>query len=160
MTYPYYPYYPRTTVNTTVVNQGAKKTRRTIAPQVKVTVDDINSMFVQNGRVCINFENHELELDSQYSYEEIEAAVEGRCYYRDKLGVPTCVLHDAETEYDISRGEFRRCVQNDHDVQAARVELEILRAMYPRFSDKKEDLELELELEEPARKRRSWFGKN
>lgn len=95
-----------------------------IAPDYTVNTDNILDVKrilwsdkYDKPHVLINFHTFGHCLDPEYTYEEIMAALDGRCYYRkewtDEVGsIDVCVIHGQNSQFDLARsGPFRACLE-------------------------------------------------
>lgn len=144
---PYYPYYPyhrtpsRYATTTNVIVESPKPEKKLgrilVAPEIKVDAEAVRSMRMDEGRthVVLDFDTHSVELPPEYTFDEIDAALRGQCYYRtqwtDEVGdIEVCVLHKNNSEYELSAGPFRRCRNNDHAAQNMKLLAERWQRMY------------------------------
>lgn len=99
---------------------------RLVAPKVAVNIKAIESVHLkgrtdtyQDEHVIINFKEFSTEISPEYTYDEIMAAIGGKCYYRpqwtDEVGeIDVCVLHGHNSQHsewgDIGKQPFRLCL--------------------------------------------------
>lgn len=99
---------------------------RLVAPEVSVNIHNIESVHVTSNtdthaepHVTINFKEFSTEISPEYSHAEIQAAIDGKCYYRsqwtDEVGeIDVCVLHGHNSQYSewgpIGKQPFRLCL--------------------------------------------------
>lgn len=97
-----------------------------IAPEIAVNTDKVESVHYITGtdvyrekHVIVEFSDLSVELDPQYTVDEICAALDGKCYYRpiwtDEVGeLDVCVLHGNNSKHDVQVfGPFRLCLTQD-----------------------------------------------
>lgn len=101
---------------------------RLVAPDLAVNTDNVESVHTisntdefKDEHVIINFKELTTELHPQYTFEEIVAAMDGKCYYRkkwtDEVGeIDVCVLHGNNSRHN-PHDPYRLCLTIDPYVE-------------------------------------------
>jgi hypothetical protein len=97
-----------------------------ITPDYVVNTDLVESAHYETGtdkfqekHVLVNFKDYGHDIDPEYTLEEITAAMNGLCYYReqwtDEVGnIEVCVLHGNNSKHNPAvHGKFRLCLTQD-----------------------------------------------
>lgn len=94
----------------------------TVAPGVAINLETFEAVQVVNRtdkyaepHVSIRFPKYDVEIDPEYTHEEITAAINGGCYYRkewtDEVGeIDVCVLHRQNSQYSGEINPYRHCL--------------------------------------------------
>lgn len=95
-----------------------------IIPDYSVNTDNILDVTVMDRtdsypepHVVINYKTYGRPIPPEYTYQEIMAALDGKCYYREEWDdmcghIAVCVIHGQNSQFDPSSGgPFRPCLE-------------------------------------------------